>query len=131
MARSTTPARIAALVAAAVALAIPAAGALARGADGTISNAAGTPGKGGFAGDGGPAGQALLDAPTDVAFTGADIYLIADSGNDRVRRVGGNGAIATAAGVRLSTIVLAIPVFACAVWVVMRGRAQTVARAAA
>src|ERR687886_2609917 len=40
-----------------------------------------------------------------------------------------DGAIAAAAGVRLSAIVLALPAFACAAWVVIRGRTATVARA--
>ncbi|HVE68096.1 MAG TPA: hypothetical protein VNB64_05895, partial [Solirubrobacteraceae bacterium] len=47
-------------------LAVPTAHAQRR-ADGTIGPFAGTPGQAGFAGDGGPAGQALLDTPGDVA----------------------------------------------------------------
>ena len=53
----------------------------------------------GFAGDGGPAVDALLDTPTDVAFAADGGYYIADSFNDRVRRVAPNGTITTVAGI--------------------------------
>jgi hypothetical protein len=52
----------------------------------------------GFDGDGGPAVDALLDMPTDVAATADGGYLIADARNARVRRVGPDGRIATVAG---------------------------------
>ena len=42
----------------------------ARATDGTIGNVAGS--AEGFAGDGGPAGQALLRLPVDVAYDGGD-----------------------------------------------------------
>ncbi|HVT04853.1 MAG TPA: hypothetical protein VHL58_15930 [Thermoanaerobaculia bacterium] len=54
---------------------------------------------GGFAGDGGPATQALLGTPTDVAYddlTGA--FYIADLFNNRIRGVGPDGTITTIAG---------------------------------
>jgi hypothetical protein len=69
-----------------------------RRADGTISNFAGTPGRAGFAGDGGPAGQALMNTPSDVAFLGGGSLAIADQLNDRVRRVTTSGTMQTAAG---------------------------------
>lgn len=52
----------------------------------------------GFGGDGGPAVNALLDTPTDVAFAPGGGYYIADSFNDRIRRVALNGTITTFAG---------------------------------
>jgi hypothetical protein len=86
-------------LAAAVAAAALAPGALAqRAADGTISNLAGTPGAVGFAGDGGPAGRALLDTPSDVAYLTDGSLVIADRLNDRVRLVTPGGTITTAAG---------------------------------
>lgn len=78
------------------ALAVPAASALARATDGTIVGVAGT--TAGFAGDGGPATQAQLDAPSDVAFLSPTSFAIADFNNDRVRQVRPDGTIATAAG---------------------------------
>ena len=53
--------------------------------DGTISSIAGT--TPGFAGDGGPANQAKIDAPSDVAFVATNSYLIADFDNNRIRQV--------------------------------------------
>jgi uncharacterized protein (TIGR03437 family) len=41
----------------------------------------------GFGGDGGPATQALLQSPTDIAFDAAGNLYIVDAGNYRVRRV--------------------------------------------
>jgi NHL repeat len=64
---------------------------------GTITTVAGT-GVEGFAGDGGPATTAQLDHPTDVAVTADGGFLIADSDNNRVRRVSPGGTISTAAG---------------------------------
>ena len=52
----------------------------------------------GLAGDGGPAIDALLSFPTDVAATSDGGYLIADAGNDRVRKVSAAGIITTVAG---------------------------------
>lgn len=64
--------------------------------DGTIATVAGT--AQGLAGDGGPATAAQLDAPRDVEVATDGGFLIADSGNDRVRRVDLTGTISTLAG---------------------------------
>ena len=64
--------------------------------DGSIVTVAGT--TSGFAGDGGPATQALMNTPRDVAFTSGDSFVIADFGNDRIRRVRGDGTIVTEVG---------------------------------
>ncbi len=90
--RQTTPALIAAVL---VLLLAPAA-AHGRAADGTIGNIAGS--AEGFAGDGGPAGQALLHFPADVAYDTSGRILIADLFNNRIRRVGAGGVIDTTAG---------------------------------
>ena len=56
-------------------------------------------GTAGFSGDGGPATNANLSAPSGVAVDGAGNLFIADSGNQRVRRVDGStGVITTVAG---------------------------------
>jgi DNA-binding beta-propeller fold protein YncE len=53
----------------------------------------------GFAGDGGPAEQAQLNAPQGVAFDREGNFFIADTGNHRVRRVDRQtGIITTVAG---------------------------------
>lgn len=64
---------------------------------GTISTFAGTGGQG-FAGDGGPAVEAQLNFPYDVAVDGADNLYIADTYNHRIRRVDPSGTISTIAG---------------------------------
>ncbi len=64
--------------------------------DGTISTFAGT--GPGLSGDGGPATNAALNAPTGTTTLPDGSVLIADTGNDRVRRVAPNGVITTAAG---------------------------------
>jgi cysteine-rich repeat protein len=53
---------------------------------------------GGFGGDGGDARQALLSAPWGISIDPAGNLLIADSANDRIRRVDTNGIITTIAG---------------------------------
>jgi sugar lactone lactonase YvrE len=53
---------------------------------------------GGFAGDGGPATQALLAGPSDVAFDSAGNLCVADVGNQSVRCVDSQGIIRTVAG---------------------------------
>jgi sugar lactone lactonase YvrE len=63
---------------------------------GSISNFAGT-GTRGFSGDGGSATAAALAIPKGIAAFGGNIY-IADSGNDRIRKVTANGVISTFAG---------------------------------
>ena len=53
---------------------------------------------GGFAGDGGPATQARLDQPNQVAFDQNGTMYILDAFNYRIRRVASNGIIDTVAG---------------------------------
>jgi hypothetical protein len=65
--------------------------------DGIISTVAGT-GARGFGGDGGPATAALLRNPQGVAVTADGGFLIADTGNSRIRRVAPDGVITTVAG---------------------------------
>jgi hypothetical protein len=67
-------------------------------ATGTISTIAGSDPFGDFSGDGGPAGAAALNEPAGVAVMPDGGYLIADAGNDRVRRVFPDGTIRTVAG---------------------------------
>ena len=65
---------------------------------GVITTVAGT-GEQGFGGDGGPATEALLNAPRAVAVAGTGDVYIADTGNRSVRRVDGiTGTITTIAG---------------------------------
>ncbi len=65
---------------------------------GTISTVAGI-GSTGFSGDLGPATQAQLDVPSGVVVDVAGNLYIADSGNNRVRKVGAQtGTIASIAG---------------------------------
>jgi adhesin/invasin len=56
-------------------------------ASGIITTAAGVCGEGGFAGDGGPAGEALLDRPYGVALDADGNLYIADTHNHRIRVV--------------------------------------------
>lgn len=55
-------------------------------------------GASGYAGDGGPATAALLDHPAALTFAADGTLYIADTGNNRVRAVDGNGIITTVAG---------------------------------
>ena len=64
------------------------------GADGVITAVAG----GGTGGDGGLATQARLDEPSGVEATPGGGFLIADTGDARVRRVAPDGIITTLAG---------------------------------
>jgi hypothetical protein len=66
-------------------------------ADGTITTVAGT-GTPGFSGDGGPATHAQLNAPSDAALLPDGSIIIADSNNNRIRRVALDGTISTIAG---------------------------------
>jgi sugar lactone lactonase YvrE len=66
-------------------------------AAGATSTVAGT-GQAGFSGDGGPAISAALNGPAAVAVDSAGDVFVADSGNDRVRRIAPDGTIATVAG---------------------------------
>lgn len=72
-------------------------------ASGQISTVAG--GVLGFSGDLGPASQAQLDAPASVALDVAGNVYIADSGNNRVRRINAlTGVITTVAGTNSESI---------------------------
>jgi sugar lactone lactonase YvrE len=64
---------------------------------GFISTVAGT-GTPGYLGDGGPATAARLFQPYGVAADGFGALFIADSGNNRVRKVAASGTISTVAG---------------------------------
>ncbi len=66
-------------------------------ADGTITTVAGT-GARGFGGDGGPAVDATLDTPFAVAALPDGGFLIADTNDNRIRRVWPDGTITTIAG---------------------------------
>jgi DNA-binding beta-propeller fold protein YncE len=52
----------------------------------------------GFWGDGGPAAEGFLNMPKGVAVDGAGNIFIADTGNNRVRRIDRDGIITTFAG---------------------------------
>jgi hypothetical protein len=67
------------------------------GATATMHTIAGT-GVAGYTGDNGPATQAKLNTPTDVAIDGAGNIYIADTSNCVVRRIDTNGIITTVAG---------------------------------
>ncbi|MFZ2005537.1 MAG: hypothetical protein WAV02_10660, partial [Stellaceae bacterium] len=63
-----------------------------------ITTSVGT-GEKGFAGDGGPAAQALLNGPFDVCFDAAGNLYFSDTFNNRIRRVdAASGTITTVAG---------------------------------
>lgn len=65
--------------------------------DGHISTVAGN-GRGRFGGDGGPASDAALNSPQGVAVLAGGGFLIADTGNNRIRQVWPDGHISTVAG---------------------------------
>ena len=66
---------------------------------GIISTIAGTPGKNGYGGDGGPATKGLLNQPHGIVLDRADNLYICDPLNNRVRRVDAKtGIISTFAG---------------------------------
>ncbi len=65
-------------------------------ADGNISTFAGN-GNQGYSGDGGPAVNASLNQPEGITWAAGSLY-IADTNNERVRRVSSDGTITTAAG---------------------------------
>ena len=64
---------------------------------GVITTVAGT-GRQGYGGDGGPASNAQLNRPTGVAVDAVGNLYIADSFNERVRKVDTSGVITTVAG---------------------------------
>jgi hypothetical protein len=64
---------------------------------GGLTAIAGT-GEGGFGGDGGPAIEARLKSPHDLAFDAEGNLLIADTANQRIRRIDRRGIITTVAG---------------------------------
>ena len=64
---------------------------------GTATNIAGT-GESGFSGDGGAATSARLDDPDGVAVDGSGNLYIADTNNQRIRKVDTSGTITTVAG---------------------------------
>ncbi|MDP9442396.1 MAG: right-handed parallel beta-helix repeat-containing protein [Actinomycetota bacterium] len=66
-------------------------------ASGAITTVAGT-GVFGYSGDAGPATHARLSFPHGVAVDGSGNVYIADTGNDRVRKVDASGTITTVAG---------------------------------
>jgi sugar lactone lactonase YvrE len=67
--------------------------------DGWIITTAAGSGIPGFAGDGGPAAQALLNGPFDVGFDTAGNLFFSDTFNHRIRRVdGSSGIVTTVAG---------------------------------
>jgi ribosomal protein S30 len=70
-------------------------------ANGIITRVAGN-GIEGFSGDGGPAAQARLYWPAAVAVDGFGQLYIADSGNNRIRKVDTKGIITTVAGNEMS-----------------------------
>ena len=63
----------------------------------TINTAAGT-GARGYSGDGGPATSAQLNQPDGVAVDAAGNLYIADTNNNRIRKVAPGGTISTVAG---------------------------------
>jgi hypothetical protein len=64
---------------------------------GTITTIAGN-GTAGISGDGGPATGAALQNPQGIALDAAGNLYIADTSNQRIRRVSSQGIITTAAG---------------------------------
>jgi sugar lactone lactonase YvrE len=68
-----------------------------KGRKGVVTTIAGTE-KGGFSGDGGAATDARLDSPSGIAFDAKGNIYVADSNNNRVRKIDRDGIITTVAG---------------------------------
>jgi DNA-binding beta-propeller fold protein YncE len=68
------------------------------GTDGIISTFAGTPGSAGFGGDGAAATSAQLSSPADLSVDAEGGVIIADSDNNKIRRIDAAGVISTIAG---------------------------------
>ncbi|WP_232425237.1 serine/threonine-protein kinase [Frankia inefficax] len=66
--------------------------------DGTIRTVAGTSGKDGETGDGGPAARALLSGPTGLALGPDGSLYITDTHNAKIRRIDPKGVMTTFAG---------------------------------
>jgi sugar lactone lactonase YvrE len=66
---------------------------------GTIVTVAGSTKTYGFGGDQGPAVQAMLSLPWGIAVDGRGAFYIADTSNQRIRKVDPNGVITTIAGI--------------------------------
>jgi sugar lactone lactonase YvrE len=73
------------------------------GLDGTVTTVAGA-GVGGFSGDGGPAVAAQLNFPRAIGVAADGTLYIADTGNNRVRRVTPDGTITTIAGTGVADV---------------------------
>ena len=67
-------------------------------ANGIISTVAGSSGTEGYSGDGGPAVNAQLNEPEGVTVDGSGNLYIADTDNNRIRKVNPNGIIITIVG---------------------------------
>jgi sugar lactone lactonase YvrE len=65
--------------------------------NGVVTRIAGSS-QSGFSGDGGPAASALLKQPNGLAVDGAGNLFVADSGNNRIRKISPDGTINTVAG---------------------------------
>ena len=65
---------------------------------GRMTVLAGTPGRGGYSGDGAQGTSALINAPTGIALDAAGNVYFADNNNARIRKIGTNGIVTTVAG---------------------------------
>ena len=65
---------------------------------GNFSIVAGTSGSSGYSGDNVPATSAMLSSPTGLAISPSGELYIADTGNNRIRKVDSSGVISTVAG---------------------------------
>jgi uncharacterized protein (TIGR03437 family) len=65
---------------------------------GVVTTVAGLADSPGFSGDGGPAVSAQIDSPSHIALDASGTLYIADTGNNRIRKVTSKGVISTLAG---------------------------------